>query len=115
MINGLLIVLGMFIDTAGILLIAAPILAPAIVKLGIDPVHFGVVFVVNLMIGLITPPVGMALFIAANVAKRPFMVVARTTAPFLVPLIVVLLLLTYFPQISLYIPNLVFGPAKTGL
>jgi TRAP-type C4-dicarboxylate transport system permease large subunit len=65
--------------------------------------------VLNLMIGTITPPVGIVLFVVARVAKLPFEVVARTTAPFLIPLIAVLILITIFPQLVLWLPNLVFG------
>jgi TRAP-type C4-dicarboxylate transport system permease large subunit len=77
---------------------------------GIDPVHFGVVMVLNLMIGTLTPPIGIVLFVVARVAQIPFERVTRATAPFLVPLVVVLLLITVFPEVVLVLPRLVLGP-----
>jgi TRAP-type C4-dicarboxylate transport system permease large subunit len=80
-----------------------PIIPP---RLGIDPVHFGLVMVLNLMIGLITPPVGVVLYIVSDVAKIPFEATVRATTPLLVPLLIVLLLVTFIPQIPMFLPNL---------
>jgi TRAP-type C4-dicarboxylate transport system permease large subunit len=75
-------------------------------KIGVDPIHLGVIVVLNLMIGLLTPPVGMVLFVVKEVAKISFEDMVKATMPFYVPLLFTLLLITYFPQIVMFIPNL---------
>ena len=87
------------------MLILIPILVPPAMALGIDPVQFGVVVVLNLMIGTITPPVGIVLFVTARVAKLPFEAVCRATLPFLWPLIAVLLAITLIPSLTTALPN----------
>jgi TRAP-type C4-dicarboxylate transport system permease large subunit len=82
---------------------------PLAAKLGIDPVHLGMVMVLNLMIGLLTPPIGMCLYAVARVAKLSLDKMVRAVAPFYIPLIVVLLLITLFPQIVLILPSLALG------
>jgi len=109
LINVFLIIVGCFMETLAALLILTPVFMPVIKAVGIDPVHFGLVMVLNLMIGTLTPPVGIVLFVVARVAKLPFEEVTRAAAPFLVPLIVVLLLITVFPELVLWLPRLVFG------
>jgi TRAP-type C4-dicarboxylate transport system permease large subunit len=91
------------------MIILVPVFLPVIQSVGIDPVHFGLVMVLNLMVGTLTPPVGIVLFVVARVAKLPFEVVTRATAPFLVPLIAVLILITVFPELVLWLPRLVLG------
>ncbi|MFA6504756.1 MAG: TRAP transporter large permease subunit, partial [Treponemataceae bacterium] len=81
---------------------------PAIMKLGVDPVHFGVIMVLNLMIGLLTPPVGMVLFVLSRVAKVPFERAAKATFPFLLPLVLVLLLITFIEPLCMWLPGIVF-------
>jgi tripartite ATP-independent transporter DctM subunit len=109
MINILLLIVGCFMEALAALIILVPVFLPIIQSVGIDPVHFGVVMVLNLMIGTLTPPVGIVLFVVARVANLPFEVVTRATAPFLIPLIVVLGLITVFPPLVLWLPTLVFG------
>jgi tripartite ATP-independent transporter DctM subunit len=111
-LNIALLILGMLIDTAGILILVTPVVVPALASAGIDPVHFGVVMIVNMMIGLLTPPVGLALFVVSDIAKVPFATVARATLPYVGALIIVLLLITYIPQLVLFLPDLVFGVSK---
>lgn len=111
-INIVLLLLGMVLDTTGIMILVTPVIVPAIVKLGIDPVHFGTVMIVNMMIGLLTPPVGMALFVVSDLAKVPVADVARECFPFVIGLIVVLMVLTYVPELTLWLPDLVYGKAK---
>ncbi len=101
-----LLVVGCFLETTAALIILVPILVPAVMQLGIDPVHFGLVMVLNLMIGLITPPVGVVLYIVSDIAKIPFEETVRATMPFLVPLLLVLLLVTFVPSLVLFLPNL---------
>lgn len=108
-INLFLIVVGMFLETLPAILILSPILLPVVHALGIDPVHFGVVLCFNLIIGIITPPMGIGLFVAARVAGIRPEAVLRATLPFLVPLIGGLLLVTLVPQLTLWLPDLVFG------
>ncbi|MFN9771875.1 MAG: SLC13 family permease, partial [Burkholderiales bacterium] len=111
-INVLLLVVGCFLDSTVALLILTPILLPVVIKLGIDPVHFGVVMVLNLMIGLMTPPFGMILFVLQHLSDLSFDEVVRATAPFLVPLIVVLLLITVFPSLVTALPDALMGVAR---
>ena len=104
-INIVLLILGMFIEGIALMIIAYPVLMPVVVSLGIDPIHFGVILVLNLMIGLVTPPVGLCLYVVAGIAKIPISEITRELWPYLLGLIVSLLLITYIPQISLWLPN----------
>jgi tripartite ATP-independent transporter DctM subunit len=108
MINVLLLALGTLMDMAPLILILTPILLPMVVKLGVDPVHFGMIMMVNLGIGLLTPPVGAVLFVGSAVAKLKIEVVVRALYPFFGALLLVLALVTYVPAISLWLPNLMF-------
>jgi C4-dicarboxylate transporter DctM subunit len=90
------------------MILTVPILFPVATQLGIDPVHFGVVIVLNLMIGSLTPPVGVNIFVTAAMAKVPVMRVAREVMAFIWILILVLLLITYIPQIVLWIPQMLY-------
>jgi len=106
--NLLMLFVGCFLETTAAILILVPILMPIVLKLGIDPVHFGLIMVLNLMIGLLHPPLGMVLFVLARVAKLS---VERTTIailPWLVPLLVSLILITYIPEITLLLPRQFF-------
>ncbi|MEJ1159166.1 TRAP transporter large permease [Prosthecomicrobium sp. N25] len=110
-LNLLLLLLGMILDSAGILILVTPVVVPAVVAVGIDPVHFGMVMIVNMMIGLVTPPVGMALFIVANISGASIAAVARECLPFIGGFLVVLALITFVPGLVLWLPDLVYGPA----
>lgn len=107
-INLTLLIVGTFMDMSPAILIFTPIFLPVVTSLGMDPVHFGMVLVLNLCIGLCTPPVGTILFVGSGVAKVSVSTVIRPLIPFLITMIVVLLLVTYIPQISLWLPGL-FG------
>jgi tripartite ATP-independent transporter DctM subunit len=104
-VNVALLVFGMFLESIAILIIAYPILAPVMAQIGIDPVHFGVIMVLNMMIGLITPPVGLCLYVVSGISKVPIASIARELAPYLLALIGVLLLVTYVPALSTWLPN----------
>jgi tripartite ATP-independent transporter DctM subunit len=106
MVNLLLLVLGTFMDVAPMLLICTPIFMPVILKLGIDPVHFGMIMILNLGIGLITPPVGPTLFVGCAIGKVTMEQVSRELWPFYGAMCVALLLVTYIPAISLWLPGL---------
>ena len=108
-VNIILLVAGNFMDPSAIILITAPILFPTAVKLGIDPIHLGIVYVVNMEIGLVTPPVGLNLFVASGITGMPLMSVVRAAIGWLMVLLGFLIVVTYIPQISLYLPNLLFG------
>jgi len=105
-INLLLIVVGMFIDTISALVILTPILLPIVVAVGVDPVHFGVILVANLAIGFITPPLGVNLFVASSVGNVKFEKIVVSVLPFLLSMIICLLVITYIPALSLWLPNL---------
>ncbi len=106
--NLLFLVLGCFLDTMVLLLIVVPIVLPAAIQSGIDPVHFGVVIVINMMIGLVTPPFGMLLFIVCGLTDTPLSKVIKETIPFIIALMAVLFLCTYIPGLVLFLPGL-FG------
>jgi tripartite ATP-independent transporter DctM subunit len=105
-INITLLILGMFMEPGAILTLMLPVLLPIVKGLNIDLVHFGVVMVLNLMIGQVTPPFGVCLFIISDVAKIKLDQLYRSILPFLIPLIVVLLMCTYIPGIVTWLPNL---------
>ena len=106
LINLLLLVLGTLMDMAPLILILTPILLPVVKTLGVDPVHFGMIMMVNLGIGLITPPVGSVLFVGAAVSKLKIGVVTRAMVPFFVALFIVLMMVTYIPALSLWLPRM---------
>jgi C4-dicarboxylate transporter DctM subunit len=89
------------------MLILAPILFPLFANMGIDPVHFGVVMVLNLMIGMITPPIGLNLFMLSTISGAGVIAIFKRAIPYIVVLIAVLMLITYIPWLTLFIPNLV--------
>jgi tripartite ATP-independent transporter DctM subunit len=105
LVNIVLLILGAFIDATAIILVTVPVLLPIATGLGIDPVYFGVVMIINLMIGLLTPPVGSVLYVTSSVTGQPVDVVFRGIAPFLIPLVAVLVLVSVFPAISLWLPG----------
>ncbi len=118
LLNVILLVLGMIMDMAPIILIATPILLPVATQYcGLDPIQFGIMVVLNCGIGLLTPPVGAVLFIGSAVAKRPMEKVVKATLPFYVCMIITLLLVSYWRDVSLIIPKLLGGyePAVAGL
>ncbi len=104
--NALLLFVGTWLDLSPAVIIFTPILLPIATSLGLDPVHFGVIMVVNLAIGLFTPPVGVCLFISCGIAKCSISYVVKAFIPFLLAMIVVLLLITYIPALVMTIPNL---------
>ena len=108
-LNVILLILGCFLETLSLMILLVPVLMPLIKTLGIDPVHFGVMFTLNLMIGLITPPVGMSMFITCRIAGIQVAEFAREIWPFVIALVAVLLVVTYFPSVVLFLPNLVMG------
>ncbi|MCB1803685.1 MAG: TRAP transporter large permease subunit, partial [Candidatus Competibacteraceae bacterium] len=109
MINLLLLVVGCVMETTAILLIAVPALLPLILALGVDPVHFGLIVVLNLLIGATTPPFGVLLFIMMDIARISFRQMIRAMAPFYIPLVLALILVTYFPDFVLWLPRLLHG------
>jgi len=108
-INILFLLLGMIMDAIPIMLIFGPSLLAIAIALGINPTHFGIVMVVNLMIGLLTPPVGGLLYIETKISHQPFEKVSKAVLPFLAGLIAVLILITYVPALVTFLPNLIFG------
>jgi tripartite ATP-independent transporter DctM subunit len=105
-LNVILLLLGTFLEAPPVILVLVPVLMPIAAQFGIDPVHLGVVMILNLMIGSLTPPVGAVLFVVGSITRQPMGVVFRGVLPFLIPLVAVLLLLTVFPQIVTIVPDL---------
>ena len=108
MINILLLILGMIMEILPIMLIIAPVLFPLLGGLGVDEVHFGVVMVLNLMIGMITPPIGLNLFIISQIGGVGVIEIFKEAIPYFFILVFVLLIITYFPGITLFLPDMVF-------
>lgn len=108
LINLILLIVGCFMETVAAITIMVPVLLPVAIEIGVDPVHFGVIMVLNLMLGLLTPPVGMVLYVLSRIANITFERAVVGTAPFLVPLVLVLLLITFVPQITLWLPTLLY-------
>ena len=109
-VNVILLIGGQFMEPSGLLVIVAPLVFPIAIELGIDPIHLGIIMVVNMEIGMITPPVGLNLFVTSGVAGMPMMRVVRAALPFLAVLFVFLIMVTYIPWISTFLPNSVMGP-----
>ena len=105
-VNVLLLIVGMLLDASPAILILGPVLAPTMVQLGVDPLHFAIIMCVNLTVGLATPPLGLVLFVASSLTKLPIFEIAREMLPFLVVHILIIFLITYFPGIALTLPRL---------
>ena len=109
-VNIILLIGGQFMEPSGLLVIVAPLVFPIAMQLGIDPIHLGIIMVVNMEIGMITPPVGLNLFVTSGVAGMPMMSVVRAALPFLAVLFVFLIMVTYIPFLSTWLPNTFMGP-----
>jgi len=107
LVNLFTLMIGCFIDSVPALFLLTPILVPLVVKFGIDPVHFGVIMIFNLMLGLITPPVGTVLFTIQKITNISFSALVKEVAPFYIPLFIVLGIITFFPSVVMFLPNLV--------
>jgi len=110
-VNILLLIAGNFMEPSSILLITAPILFPVAMKLGIDPIHLGIVMTVNMEIGMITPPVGLNLYVASGISGLGLTETTKACAPWILVMLAFLILITYVPIISTWLPNLLMGPA----
>jgi len=109
LVNLLLFIVGMFMESIAAILVFTPLIVPPLVGLGVDPVHLGIVVVLNLMIGLITPPVGMSLYMVSIVSGVPVPRVIRTIVPYYIPLVLSLLIVTFVPSLSVFLPNLLLN------
>jgi len=109
-VNVILLIGGQFMEPSGLIVIVAPLVFPIAIQLGIDPIHLGIIMVVNMEIGMITPPVGLNLFVTSGVAGMSVMGVVRAALPFLAVLFVFLILITYVPWISTVLPTAIMGP-----
>ena len=106
-INLILLIVGTFMETAAAISILVPILMPIALSYGIDPIHFGIMCILNLMLGLLTPPIGMVLYVLSSVSKVPFEKIVRAVLPYLGVLLIVLLMITFLPGLVTFLPNLV--------
>ena len=109
-VNVILLIGGQFMEPSGLIVIVAPLVFPIAIELGIDPIHLGIIMVVNMEIGMITPPVGLNLFVTSGVAGMPMMRVVRASLPFLAVLFVFLIMVTYIPMLSTWLPTTFMGP-----
>ncbi|HTW51314.1 MAG TPA: TRAP transporter large permease [Stellaceae bacterium] len=108
--NILLLVIGCFLEVVGTLLLVMPILAPVLAPLGVNAVHFGIIFTHNMEVGLVHPPVGLNLYVLSTISDAPIGEVIRGILPFLIILLLVLAVITYWPPLTMWLPDLVFGP-----
>jgi C4-dicarboxylate transporter DctM subunit len=108
-INVLLLILGCFLEVVATLLLVLPVLAPVLVPLGVDPVHFSIIFTHNMEIALVHPPVGLNLYVLATISTAPIGEVIRGILPFLILLLIVLMIITYWPPLTMWLPQLVYG------
>jgi C4-dicarboxylate transporter DctM subunit len=108
-VNILLFFAGDFMEPSAIIMIMVPLLLPVAVALGIDPIHFGIIVTVNMELGMITPPVGLNLFVTSSITGESLKNVIVYSLPWSMTILVGLLLITYIPQISLWLPNLMYG------
>lgn len=109
-VNIMLLIGGQFMEPSGLLVIVAPLVFPIAIELGIDPIHLGIIMVVNMEIGMITPPVGLNLFVTSAIANMPMMQVVQAALPFLGVLVIFLVIVTYIPALSTFLPTAVMGP-----
>jgi C4-dicarboxylate transporter DctM subunit len=109
-VNVILLIGGQFMEPSGLIVIVAPLVFPIALQLGIDPIHLGIIMVVNMEIGMITPPVGLNLFVTSGVAGMPMMRVVKASLPFLAVLFVFLIMVTYIPILSTWLPTTFMGP-----
>ena len=108
LINVILLIIGCFMDNIAAMVILASVLSSVAAKIGVDPVHFGAIVVINFAVGMVTPPIGYSLFVGASVSKLSIEQVTRAIWPFLIAEFIVLMLLTYIPAITLFIPRLFY-------
>jgi len=106
MINVFLLIIGMFLEGGAALIIIAPLLVPVAVQLGVDPIHFGMIMIVNIMIGGVTPPFGSMMFTTCSVTKVPLGAFVREVWPFIIALLTALLIVTYSPALVMFLPDL---------
>ncbi|MCY4261396.1 MAG: TRAP transporter large permease [Rhodobacteraceae bacterium] len=109
-VNIILLVGGQFMEPSGLIVIVAPLVFPIAIELGIDPIHLGIIMIVNMEIGMITPPVGLNLFVTSGVSGLPAMQVVKASLPFLAILLLFLIIVTYIPWISTALPTAIMGP-----
>ncbi|SDK01885.1 TRAP transporter large permease [Natronincola ferrireducens] len=108
LINILFLVLGMFLEGGAALIILAPLLVPVVVQLGVDPVHFGLIAIVNIMIGGVTPPFGSMMFTTCSITEVPIIDFIKESIPFIIALLIALLIITYVPGLVMFLPNLIY-------
>jgi C4-dicarboxylate transporter DctM subunit len=113
-VNVLLLLGGQFMEPSGLLLIVAPVVFPIAIEMGIDPIHLGIIMVVNMEIGMITPPVGLNLFVTSGITGMSVIQVVRAALPWLGILFIFLILITYVPAISTWLPNTLMGPERVN-
>ena len=109
-VNIILLIGGQFMEPSGLIVIVAPLVFPIAIELGIDPIHLGIIMVVNMEIGMITPPVGLNLFVTSGVAGMPMMRVVKAALPWLGIMFIFLILVTYIPWLSTAVPTALMGP-----
>ena len=109
-VNLLLLLGGQFMEPSGLLLIVAPVVFPIAIELGVDPIHLGIIMVVNMEIGMITPPIGLNLFVTSGITGMNLVQVVKAAAPFVAVLFLFLILVTYIPIMSTALPYALMGP-----
>jgi len=108
-VNALMLLLGMFLETLAVILITVPVVLPLLEPLGIDPIHYAVVVTVNMELALLTPPIGMNLYVLSSITNSRLETVARGVIPFIIIMLGLLFLVTFVPELSLFLPQWVYG------
>ena len=109
-VNIILLIGGQFMEPSGLLLIVAPVVFPIAIELGVDPIHLGVIMVVNMEIGMVTPPIGLNLFVTSAITGMSMVEVIKAAMPFVCVMFIFLLMITYIPAISTWLPTTMMGP-----
>lgn len=109
LVNLMFLIVGFFLEGVPTILMFVPVLFPTAAAMGVNPVHFGIIVIVNIELGLVTPPIGLNLFVASGISGKPVLEVFKGTLPWMSVTFMVLMLVTFVPELSLYLPELVFG------
>ena len=109
LINFIFLIIGFFLEGVPVVLMFVPVIFPAAMQMGIDPVHFGIIVILNIELGLVTPPVGLNLFVGSAITKQPIREVFMGALPWMIVTVITLFLVTYIPQLSTYLPNLIYN------
>ena len=108
LINFIFLIIGFFLEGVPVVLMFVPVLFPAAIGMGVDPIHFGIIVILNIELGLVTPPVGLNLFVGSAITNQPILEVFRGALPWMIVTVITLFIITYIPSVSTYLPSLFY-------